>query len=340
MKFSVIICTCNRQEKVMELIQQINSLNMGNIELILIDSSDEENQNIRAIESINYKRTKHKNQPYQRFLGYNLSSSDWLLYLDDDMEIIHDNLFEKLEKYIKENKGDSYALKHVEAHQTTSLAEVPKSQLFGKLSWVKKYKNIISGFPDLEPGKLGANGNKGKQLEKIENTEFVSGGAFLVKRSVMYKNFNFQMYDLYEDNFGKGEDSITGYTLSKEGILINIPERLFYHNDQQNSSYSSDLENFGKRVMFSRLYLTLEKCRLDGKSIFLGRFTYHWFALWRIIGLIFNYAHDRSSKRKSMIKGALKGWKKSIRFKFDSQLLRNLYWENEVKEEMARINNK
>ena len=41
-----------------------------------------------------------------------------------------------------------------------------------------------------------------------------------------------------------------------------------------------------------------------------------------------------------MIKGALKGWKKSIRFKFDSQLLRNLYWENEVKEEMARINNK
>lgn len=334
MKFSVIICTCNRHEKVMELVNQIDGLNNGNIELILVDSSEEPNPNISSIESIKYHRTIHKNQPYQRFLGFNLSTSDWLLYLDDDMEAIHDDLFEKFEGYIKETNGVGFALKHVEAHQSTSLAEVPKSQMFGKLAWLKKLKNTISGFPDLNPGKLGLNGNKGKQPVEGGITEFVSGGSFLVKRKAMYQNFNFQMYDLYEEKSGKGEDSITGYSISKQGALIHIPEVLFRHNDQQNSSYSSNLENFGTRVMFSRLFLTLEKSRLDGSSLFLGKISYHWFALWRIFGLTLNYIKDRSQKRKSMLDGAWKGWKKSTKFKFNSSLSRNPYWENEVQEEL------
>ena len=337
----IVIATYNRFEKAKNL--ALNLLSVGGDfvnKIIIVDSTDNQVPKKLKSEKLIHLITQHKNQPYQRFLGFNLSSSDWLLYLDDDMEAIHDDLFKKLEGYIKDTNGVGFALKHVEAHQSTSLAAVPKSQMFGKLSWLKKIKNIISGFPDLKPGKLGLNGNKGKQPENGGITEFVSGGSFLVNREAMYQNFNFQMFDLYEDRSGKGEDSITGYSISKQGALIHIPEVLFRHNDQQNSSYSSNLENFATRVIFSRLFLTLEKCRLDGKSIFLGRFTYHWFALWRIIGLIFNYAYDRSSKRESMIKGTLKGWKKSIRFKFDSQLLRNLYWENEVKEEMARINNK
>lgn len=337
----IVIATYNRFEKAKNL--ALNLLSIGGDfvnKIIIVDSTDNQVPKKLKSKKLIHLITQHKSQPYQRFLGFNLSSSDWLLYLDDDMEVIHDDLFEKLEGYINETNGVGFALKHVEAHQSTSLAAVPKSQMFGKLSWLKKIKNIISGFPDLKPGKFGLNGNKGKQPENGGITEFVSGGSFLVKREAMYQNFNFQLFDLYEDKSGKGEDSITGYSISKQGALIHIPEVLFRHNDQQNSTYSSNLENFGKRVMFSRLYLTLEKCRLDGNSLFLGRVSYYWFALWRIIGLIFNYVNDSSSTRKSMVQGALKGWKKSIGFKFDSQLLRNSYWENEVKEEMNRNKNK
>ena len=92
--------------------------------------------------------------------------------------------------------------------------------------------------------------------------------------------------------------------------------------------------------MFSRLYLSLEKTRLDESSFLLARIAYHWFALWRILGLALNFLKNRSEKRKSMLRGAWKGWIKSITFKFNSQLTRNSYWVNEMQEEMKTQKNK
>ena len=340
MKFSVIICTCNRHEKVMELVNQLLGFEKDNVEIVIVDSSDQDNPNVKPSKNLLYHRTSHKNQPFQRFLGFNLSTSNYILYLDDDMEIVHDVIFEKLEKYIEQYDPAGFALKFVEVHKNTSLAVVPKSEIFDKMSLLKKIKNRFTGLPDLPQGKLGMNGNKGKQPIGVGITEIVSGGAFLVKRNAMYKNFNFQMYDLYNEKFGKGEDAITGFTISKQGTLYSVPETLFKHNDQQNSSYSSNLESFGARVMFSRLYLSLEKTRLDESSFLLARIAYHWFALWRILGLALNFLKNCSEKRKSMLRGAWKGWIKSITFKFNSQLTRNSYWVNEMQEEMKTQKNK
>jgi len=324
----------------MELANQLLDFEKDNIEIVIVDSSDKDNPNIKPSKSLLYHRTSHKNQPFQRFLGFNLSTSDYILYLDDDMEIVHDDIFEKLGKYIEQYDPAGLALKFVEAHKNTSLSVVPKSEIFCKMSSLKKIKNRFTGLPDLPQGKLGMNGNKGKQPFGVGITEIVSGGAFLVKRNAMYKNFNFQIYDIYNEKFGKGEDTITGFTISKQGALYSVPETLFRHNDQKNSSYSSDLESFGARVMYSRLYLSLEKTRLDGSSILLARIAFHWFALWRILGLVLNFLKNRSEKRKSILRGAWKGWIKSITFKFDFQLTRNSYWENEVQKEMKTQKNK
>ena len=141
------------------------------------------------------------------------------------------------------------------------------------------------------------------------------------------------MFDLYDEKSGKGEDAITGYGIYKQGILLYIPEVLFRHNDQQNSSYSSNIENFGFRVLYSRLYLSLEKARLDKSSLFKAKISFHWFAIWRIFGLSLNTIIRKNAKRKKLLKGTIKGWKKSFKFRFDSKLNRNEFWRKKMLEE-------
>lgn len=313
----------------MDIVGQLISLE-NELDIVVIDSSDEKNDSIMSRGDIVYCRTTHKNQPYQRYLGYHMAKGKYLLFLDDDMELLRNDLFSLFDHYIEETDIVGLALSFNEAHKSTTLSNVPKSTLVKKGSLLHRIKNFITGNPELSEGKLGYNGIKGKQPKLIKPTEYVSGGAFLAKRSTLYKNFNFLLFDLYENNIGKGEDTAIGYTLSRQGKILHIPDPIFLHNDQQNSVYSSNLFSFGKRVMYSRLYLTLEKCRLDGKSMVQGRLYYHWYSAWRLLGLALNFFKSRTLERKQVLSGNWKGWCLAIKFKFTELSDRAAYWQSEA----------
>ena len=44
------------------------------------------------------------------------------------------------------------------------------------------------------------------------------------------ENFNFQLFDLFEEKMGMGEDFIIGYSLSNSGDLIYHDEIFFFHH--------------------------------------------------------------------------------------------------------------
>ena len=69
--------------------------------IIIVDSSDEENVKIQELENLIYIRSNHKNQPYQRYLGYQYAEAEYLLYLDDDMEIQQNDFFGIMEELLK-----------------------------------------------------------------------------------------------------------------------------------------------------------------------------------------------------------------------------------------------
>jgi glycosyltransferase involved in cell wall biosynthesis len=308
MKIDIIICTFKRPQKVLELVSSLLVFKDQFNELIVVDSTDEDNTALKDRTDLKYLKSAHKNQPYQRYLGCINSQADFLLYLDDDMELASNKVFSVIHDLLAKMPDLSgIAINFEDKHTNSTLEDVPKS-LINENSWLKKTIRKATAYPILSPGEFGLCGNRGRQPKNGGLTKWLSGGAFVAKRNVLFQNFNFQLFDLFEKRMGMGEDAIIGYGLSKRGRLVYCPQLLFYHNDQRDSSYSMDLFAYSRRVTFSRLFLSLEKHRLDNKNSFYPYLHFHWYTLCRVTGSAFNFLRQRSSARKKVLRGSLSGW--------------------------------
>jgi glycosyltransferase involved in cell wall biosynthesis len=317
MKIDVIIATSDRPLIMLELVKSLikNTL----IEkIIVVDSSSQNVSKLLLKEyffKVHYVFSHRKNQPYQRYLGYTVSTSEILLFLDDDMEIAEASFVERITETFSNKQVGAIAINFKDKHSNTSLSMVPKSILNSEIK-VKQALNWFTGYPSLKEGVLGLCGVRGKQPVKGGTTQLIGGGAFAVLHKNIYINFNFQLFDLYDKKVGKGEDVILGYTLHKVAKIYYLPFLLFYHNDNSNSNYAANHELFAKRVIYSRLYLSLEKCRLDNSNFNFTYLHYHWFTLWRILGLVVNWFVRPSKARREILIGSLYGWGASFTFKF------------------------
>ena len=327
MKIDIIICTYNRPEKVIELIRQLKDFSKEFNTIILVDSSDNIHPILSKDNQVDYLCSAHKNQPYQRYLGYIHSKADILLFLDDDMEVANDEFISIIENVFKDNSIAGIAINFQDKHTDTTLAAIPQSVLFRRMAGLKKLVGWLSGYPALPDGKLGLCGIRGKQPAEGGKTEWLSGGAFATRRNALFQNFNFQLFDLFEEKLGMGEDAIIGYSISKQGVLWYHPQLLFYHNDQRDSAYSVDHFSYSRRVIFSRLYLSLERARLNGGSYLIAVLHYHWYVLWRVTGLFINWFICSNTVKYNLLMGAIAGWKLGSNFKFHKRLQSIKKWQ-------------
>lgn len=317
MQISVIIPTYKRYHTLNKLIAQLNELGDFVFEIIVVDSTDiQDRKSIFPSEKLNYLTSVHKNGLFQRYQGFLVAKCEWLLFLDNDMELIDPGIADIFEKIAKQKDTSGIAFKIENKHSNTSISEVPKSILFVKNKRIKNIINWFTGYPSLKPGKLGLCAVRGEQPLNGAETEWLGGGAFAAKRDSIFVNFNFQLVDLFEKRLGMGEDALLGYGLSKIGKLIYCDELLFLHNDQKDSAYSANHFQYGCRVIFSRLYLSLEKTRIGGGSYLFAYIHYHWYVLWRIIGLRINLAVKKNEINSAILEGSLKGWKLALKFKY------------------------
>ena len=333
---SIVVCTYNRFEKINNLISSLFNQSIIPSEIIVVDSSDIENEELKNHSTVIYLRSSHKNQPYQRYLGFLKSKSDYILFLDDDMEPESPEIVDVLtSQIINVPELVGIAINFKDKYKESSLSQIPTT-IFPKEGYVSTFLRSLTGYIKLSDGKLGYCGLRGNQPKDGGYTEWVSGGAFLAKRSELYLNFNFQLFDLFDQKMGMGEDVILGYTLSKRGKIYFYPQILFWHNDLNDSSYSLDHKSFSQRVLFSRLYLAIEVARLRKKSKYFSKIFFYWFTLWRIFGLISNYFLSRENKiiKEDILKGAFKGLVKSFSFKFDRDNSCKNYWINEATKDL------
>ena len=320
----VVIATYNRFEKARSL--AVNLISAGGDMLnnvIIVDSTDNKIVDNVKSERLIHFFTDHKNQPYQRYLGYTLSDAENILFLDDDMELVDDNLFTDLHEIFE--KPNVSAVNIAFKNVNTFLSNQPKGLVKneGKL---KKLVGLLTGYPIPKSNQYSFCGIRGRRISGIP-INFLSGGAFAVKRENVYDNFNMQLFDLYEQKLGKGEDGILGYTISLNG-LIEAPAKLYFvHNDYLDSSYAIDYTDFGKRVMYSRLYLACEYYRLNKKHCIRGYFRFHHYAIGRISGALLNYIVNPSAIQKEIIGGYIRGWILGMKFIFVSELDNNEKWE-------------
>lgn len=317
MKIDVVITTNDRPLIVLELVKSLVKNRLVE-KIIVVDSSTQNVSKLLLNEysfKVQYVFSKRKNQPYQRYLGYVVSTSEILLFLDDDMEIAEEYFAERISETFSDKNVGAIAINFKDKHSNTSLSKVPKSLLNNEHK-LKQMVNWFTGYPSLKVGILGLCGVRGKQPLKGGPTQLISGGAFAVLRKFIYINFNFQLFDLYDKKLGKGEDVILGYSIHKTTDIYYLDSLLFYHNDNSNSNYAGNHKLFAKRVIFSRLYLSLEKCRLDNSNFYFAYLHYHWFVLWRIFGLLLNLVFNPTKTRCKILSGSLLGWIESFSFKF------------------------
>lgn len=318
MNFDVVIATYNRPHSLKRLVEDILKCNLIPTNIIIVDSSNDDNTEIQNKDKVVYVKSKIGNQPYQRYLGYLNSTADCLVFLDDDMEVLSDDWLNLVSREMQDTKLSGLALNFVNDNDFLE-HKVPKSKLLSNTSF-GNLARCITGSPALKPGKFWLCGLRGKQPQDESYTEWFSGGAFVVRKEQLYKNFNFKLFDLFDQSLGMGEDVILAFTLSRIGKIKYIDEKLFYHNDQKDSTYTLDLKQYATKVTFSRLYLSYEFMRLTNGALFKAYMHFNWYTFCRLAGLLLNQLTNYKKSRNMVVKGTFKGWmlalKRSSELKF------------------------
>jgi hypothetical protein len=330
--FDIIIATLNRADSVKRLCESILDIKSKLLKKIIVVDSSENDRFIKINnDKVSHFRTNHKNQPYQRFLGWNLSKAKYLIFLDDDIDILNKSFFDNCFLAFKEKNVVGINLK---LDQKAPGLEKINSNSFNFS--VPSYLKTIIGSPKVGSNKFSYCGKKGKRVSG-RGIEYVHGGAFAIRKRNAYNNFNKQLFDIYSAGLGKGEDAIFGYNLSKTGKIIALETCYFLHNGNDKSNYDYDLFNFGQRIMFSKLYSSCEFYRLNEKNSLFGYFRYFHYSSFQIIGSYVKSLMRPNVVNKTILKGNLAGFKKSFSFSYISNLERNVFWDQQVK--IDKINN-
>jgi len=337
-RFDIIITTYNREESLKILISDILKSTILPHKIIIVDSSSKENISIQKYSKVKYIKSSHPNQPYQRYLGQKLSTSNILIFMDDDMRILQKNAFEKiLQKY---NNHNIIGVQPNFINNNDFLQKsLPKSKINFKDKTLNRWKRILTGYYIPKSGQLSFCGIRGEKPKNESYLQYFNGGVFSVKRECIFsEKFNAELLTIFENKLGMGEDTILGYEASKFGKIIYIEESLFLHDDQKNSTYSLNTYSYAKRVAYSRLFLSLEYQRLKNSSSIPAFLHYQWYMFWRILNLFINSIISKNKNtQKEMLKGFIFGWIKGNLSIFD--FINNNkynYWKKELENDIKK----
>lgn len=268
----------------------------------MVDSSDEENQAIRELEQVTYIRSSHKNQPYQRYVGYTLSKSEVLVFLDDDLELVNRDVFNALmDCYAtREVSGVSGGVDYESVIASTISNDVDNSTTKFKIL------NFVSGVPNLKPGKIYPMGLAGPLLKAEGKVDYFHGPFMSFKRTALDSIFHPELFSLYEEKLGKGEDKVISMKVGLKETLWYLPT-IFFKHPPVSSHYFSDVRSFFKRLGFSRLFLSEVHGHFTGRSTLLVLLHYYYFMSWRLYIAGGKYLARRSPERLAVFQGYLDG---------------------------------
>jgi len=304
--FDVVITTYNRPGEVQRLTAQILECESKPGWIIVVDSSDIQNEELANNPSVLYIRSSHKNQPYQRLLGAMASKADVVVFLDDDLIIKEKKVFKYLLDGYKYSEYSDVVGVTANINYHSSLDSKNVKPLICPNSKLSRSLLLISGVNSKKPGKVGRLGIVGTNLQGKQFVEFFYGPCMSFKRQLICDIIPPDLLAMYERKIGKGEDKAISMAASKMGRLLYIPTPCFYH-PPNDSAYFQDIRSFMRRTMYSRLYLSKVYARLKGRSLFLEVFIFYYFAFFRILIAFFSYVLHPVKSRREKLKGICSG---------------------------------
>ena len=241
-KTSLIIPTKNRAKKIINLLDQIDEFKIFFDEIIIVDSSNEENK--KTIQDYTLKKkikliTSKPSISLQRNIGINNSSNlnKFIMFLDDDI-VFEKNAFEEMNNAINkypEIAGFSFNLN--KKNDENLLEKLKKSNIVRK-----------TGIYSSKPGLVLKNGWQTKIINICNDIEV----QWLSTQAVVYKKNNINNL-LFDENLGQYsylEDLDFSYTISKKSKLMVVSKAKYTH---PNFIERKDFD-FGKKEIVNRFY--------------------------------------------------------------------------------------
>ena len=301
--FDVVIATYNRPQSVVSLVNQINACLVKPVKIIIVDSSDDNNEEVQTMSSVIYVRSSHKNQPYQRLLGAKFSMSKYIVYLDDDVEIINKEIFNDLLNEYNKNEVVGVTV-GIEYHNSIS-AQIDKALFSGK-SKISKHLWKFTGVPFPSMGKIDRFGVTGPKPTVTSKIESFNGPIMSFKRDLIDSIIDFDLIAMHERRLSIPEDKVISCKANKYGKLMIIP-RIYLVHAAIESSYFTDVYTFYRKSTYSRLFINRVVCTTFNKRRYPANIDFYWFSFWRLlialISLLLNYTKLKREKFRGILSG-------------------------------------
>ena len=281
MTLDVVICTYNRQKKVIDLVNQLLTCTPLPDNIIIVDSSDESNLSFDNNTKIKYIKSPRKSQPYQRYIGAQCSNAEIICYFDDDIVILEKSLFSEIKKGF-ENKsvsGVSLGIQYETGININQIKSKKNQSKTGEISWLGK----TSGLP-----------------EKIDFVQYFPGPIMAFKNSIILNLFNEHLFTIFEKKIAMGEDKYISMQAGIYGKLLFLGDKTYIYHPPEPSTYFNNEIDFIAKTTFSRLWLSKQFAKTHGKPIWKAYLIFSLYLFKQLLtGLIY----------RSRLKGNIKAIK-------------------------------
>ena len=274
--FDVIITTYNRKKNVFELVNSILQLEIQPNRIIVVDSSDEVNEDLVKLDGVDYilSNKNHQNQPYKRLVGAYASRAENIIFFDDDIEILDERIFEKLLPLFGENNVVAF----------TSNIDFQNFEQKNKWSGIGDFFLFLTGKPLMKSGELGLAGYYGATSRQVmSKVQVLKGPLMGFKREVFIKLPTNRFLDLFDLQLSIPEDKILAIRTWRHGDIMNYPENLVRHPKIE-STYFKNIRNHTMRVLFSRYIINMElSVYRSSRFSILYKIHFWYYISWRLV---------------------------------------------------------
>lgn len=272
----VVICTYNRQVLVNSLVDDLKKYLDEIKEIVVVDSSDAENELLKNDATVTLIKSPRKSQPFQRQLGAEYCTSEIVVFFDDDVKITRNDLFKNIKEAFINNEivGVSAGIHYENGVEMNQQSASQVKAYTGQISWLGR----ASGLPKT-------------------NTfvDYFPGPIMSFRRSLLDKLFDEYLFSIFEKRVAMGEDKVISMRASVFGKLYFLGEKMYLHHPPEPSTYFNNEKDFVAKTVFSRLWLSKEYAKAHNKPLALAYFYFFLYFAKNYILSIFTFNWTRIS---------------------------------------------
>jgi glycosyltransferase involved in cell wall biosynthesis len=266
---AVCIPTYRRPQLLRQLLHDLGRQTVSIDRLIIVDGDPASGEVPRTVAAALYRArelcyvpSNHANLPYQRFLGWKAAAgAKSLLYLDDDLRLLHPGCVERLIRPLRAGRGrvvgTTAEFEGLSAKPNAD--ESASRRVPAAVALVMKLARRFGCSRRIVPGELSPAGHRRPPADRNKPYAVVGclrGGAMAYRMSaITLECFCDALFAMSEHGWGLAEDTLLSRRIGSRGVLLTAFRAGFLHPE-------GDRTVAYRRTAFGRGYATAYSRRL------------------------------------------------------------------------------